>query len=184
MYQPKTCWSRLRRAFVQKHWCRSVPRVGSNPSSFECGQAIRQSEPEAISSAVDESGSQCTDGRCRRVFGTSLLATCLSRISLMMASNSFEDVVWSNLLLRSASVTIGLFWSTNKPEFLSGSTRTARFPFANSFVMRLRSFFIGVGAVASGPLQSQLIWAWPLLLHISHFHVDRTENLSNLNCWV
>ena len=44
----------------------------------------------------------------------------------MMASNSFEDVVWSNLLFRSASVTIGLFvswmsgvaWTEHhKPDF-------------------------------------------------------------------
>ena len=77
----------------------------------------------------------------------------------MMASNSFEDVVWSNLLFRSASVTIGLFvsWMSGSRGrstisqislgFDQDGTARRAFPFASSFVIRHRSFFIGVGAV-------------------------------------
>ena len=89
----------------------------------------------------------------------SLLGACFSRISLMMVNNYFEDVVWSNLLFRSASVTIGLFasWMSGSRgrSIMSqislgidqGGTARRAFPFASSFVMRRRSFFIGVSAI-------------------------------------
>ena len=35
VYQSKTCWSWLCRSLVQGHWCRSLPRVRGNPSSFD-----------------------------------------------------------------------------------------------------------------------------------------------------
>ena len=131
----------------------TLPRVRSNPSSFNVAkQSANQSLKPFHQRWTSLFG---TDGRCRRlVTGNSLMATCLSRISLIMASNSFEDVVWSNLFFRSASVTVGLFVS-----WMSGSrgrstisqislgidqdgTARRAFPFASSFVMRLRRNFI------------------------------------------
>ena len=42
--QSKTFWSWLRRSLVLRHWCRSLPRVWGNPSSFDIPeQSIDQS---------------------------------------------------------------------------------------------------------------------------------------------
>ena len=77
VYQSKTCWSWLRRSLVQRHWCRSLPRVRGNPSSFDVPeQSTDQSlEPfhQRWASLVADTTGLRTDGRCRRLlFGVSV----------------------------------------------------------------------------------------------------------------
>ena len=43
VYHPEPCWSWLRRSFVWRHWCRSLPRVRSNPSFDVTKQSANQS---------------------------------------------------------------------------------------------------------------------------------------------
>ena len=176
MYQPKTCWSWLRRSFVWKHWRRSLPRVRRNPSAFNVAKQFHQRWTSLATNAT----------KLRHRWKMSLARIwhfTVGNLSLSNFSHNdqqlFEDVVWNNLLFKSAYVTTGLFVSwmsgscvrsiTSQISLGIDQNGTARRDISFCkffFVMLLRSFFHWSKSCREwSSLQSQLIWARPLCLY-------------------